>query len=99
MKDIVVAVVLMNIERAKIEEVAQQLIALEGVAEVYSVAGQYDLVVILRTQTNEQIANLMANRIRNIPSITRTETLIAFKAYSRDDLGAMFSIGNEEVKR
>ncbi len=98
MKDIVVAIVLMNIERAKIEEVAQQLIALEGVAEVYSVAGQYDLVVILRTQTNEQIANLMTNRIRNIPNITRTETLIAFKAYSRDDLGAMFSIGNEEVK-
>ncbi len=99
MKDVVVAIVLMNIERAKIEEVAQQLIALEGVAEVYSVAGQYDLVVVLRTQTNDQIANLMTNRIRLIPNITRTETLIAFKAYSRDDLGAMFSIGNEEVKR
>ena len=99
MKDVVVAIVLMNIERAKVEEVAQQLIALEGVAEVYSVAGQYDLVAVLRTQSNEQIANLMTNRIRNIPNITRTETLIAFKAYSRDDLGAMFSIGNEEVKR
>jgi DNA-binding Lrp family transcriptional regulator len=99
MKDVVVAIVLMNIERAKIDEVAQQLIALEGVAEVYSVAGQHDLVVILRTQTNEQIADLMTHRIRNIPNITRTETLIAFKAYSRDDLGAMFSIGNEEVKR
>ncbi len=95
----VIALVLVTVERSKIEEVAQRLLALDGVSEVFSVAGRYDLVAVLRTQTNEQIANLVTSRILDIPHITRTETLMAFKAYSRDDLGAMFSIGNEEVKK
>jgi DNA-binding Lrp family transcriptional regulator len=89
------AVVLMNVERAKVDEVAQKLLALEGVTEAFSVAGQFDLVAVLRTQTNEAIAELITSHIRAIPNITRTETLMAFKAYPKSDLGAMFSIGNE----
>lgn len=91
----ITAIVLMNIERAKVDEVAQKLLAMDGVAEAFSVAGQYDLVAILRTKTNEQIADLITQQIRSVPNITRTETLMAFKAFSKDDLGAMFSIGNE----
>jgi DNA-binding Lrp family transcriptional regulator len=92
------AIVLITVERAKVDEVAQRLLALNGVSEVFSVAGRYDLVALLRTTTNEQIADLVTSRILDIPHITRTETLMAFRAYSRDDLGAMFAIGNEEVK-
>ncbi len=95
---VVTAIVLINVERSKVDEVAQQLLALDGVTEAFSVAGRYDLVAILRTRTNEQIADLVTKRILDIPNITRTETLMAFKAFSRDDLGAMFSIGNEEIK-
>lgn len=95
----VTAIVLLNVERNGVESVAQQLLSFEGVTEVFSVAGQYDLVAILRTHTNEEIADLMTKSIRNVPHILRTETLMAFKAYSRDDLGAMFSIGNEENTR
>lgn len=91
------AIVLMNVERARVDDVAQRLLALDGVAEAFSVAGQYDLVALLRTSTNEQIAELITTRIRDIPYITRTETLMAFKAYPKNDLGAMFSIGNEEI--
>ena len=94
----VTAVVLINVERGKINAVAQGLLALDGVSEVFSVAGQYDLVALVRTATNEGIADVVAQGIRDIPHITRTETLMAFKAYSRADLGAMFSIGNEEVQ-
>ena len=64
--------------------------------EAFSVAGRYDLVLVLRTKTNEQIADLVTSRIRETPYITRTETLMAFKAFSRDDLSAMFSIGGDE---
>jgi DNA-binding Lrp family transcriptional regulator len=92
------AIVLITVERAKVDEVAQRLLGLDGVSEVFSVAGRYDLVALLRTKTNEQIADLVTSRILDIPHITRTETLMAFKAFSRDDLGAMFAIGNEEVK-
>ena len=94
--NVVIALVLINVERSKVDEVAQRLLALDGVTEAFSVAGRYDLVALLRTRGNEQIADLVTKRILDIPHITRTETLMAFKAYSRDDLGAMFSIGNEE---
>jgi DNA-binding Lrp family transcriptional regulator len=91
----VTAIVLMNIERGKVSEVAQRLLSLDGVAEVFSVAGQYDLVAVLRTPTNEAIADLVTARLLEIPFIKRTETLMAFRAFSKDALGAMFSIGAE----
>jgi DNA-binding Lrp family transcriptional regulator len=94
----ITAIVLINVERTKVDEVAQRLLALDGVTEAFSVAGQYDLVALLRTKTNEQIADLVTSRILDIPHITRTETLMAFKAFSRDDLGAMFSIGSDEAQ-
>lgn len=96
-RDIVVAIVLINVERARVADVAQRLLSIGGITEVFSVAGQYDLVAIVRSQTNEGIADIMTRQVRDIPYITRTETLMAFKAYSPDDLGAMFSIGNEET--
>ena len=92
----VVALVLINVERAKVEPVAQALLKLDGVSEVFSVAGQYDLVALLRAPNNEQIAEVITGHMRDIPHITRTETLMAFKAFSKDDLGAMFSIGATE---
>ena len=91
----ITAIILINVERAKVDEVAQALISLDGVTEAFSVAGQWDLVCIVRTQTNEQVADLITSRIRDIPNIMRTETLMAFKAYPKQDMGAMFSIGNE----
>ena len=92
---LVTALVLMNVQRAKVDDVAQRLLELEGVDEVFSVAGQYDAVALLRTKTNEQIAELVTHKITEIPFITNTQTLMAFKAFSRDDMGKMFSIGNE----
>ena len=89
------AIVLLNIERDKINEVAQQLIELEGISEVYSVAGQYDLVAIIRAEDNENLADLVTDRMLKMAGIRRSETLIAFRAVSRHDLERMFSIGLE----
>jgi DNA-binding Lrp family transcriptional regulator len=91
----VTAVVLMEVERGKVDILAQELLKLDGVSEVFSVAGQYDLVALLRTRTNEQIADLVTNKIRDLPHIIKTQTLMAFKAFSRTDMDRMFSIGNE----
>jgi len=87
------AVVLINVERGRVNDVAQRLVALKGVTEVFSVAGRYDLVAILRTAANEQIADLVTRSIMEIDGITNTETLLAFRAFSEFDLAAMFSIG------
>ncbi len=91
----VTAIVLINVERAQVNQVAQALLALNGVTEVFSVAGQYDLVAILRTRTNEEIADLVTGHIQDVQGITRTETLMAFKVYSNYDLEHLFSIGAE----
>lgn len=89
------AIVLINVERAAVSPVAQQLLEFDGVTEVFSVAGRYDLVAILRVKTNEAIADLVTNKILAVDGITRTETLIAFKVFSKFDLERMFSIGAE----
>ncbi len=91
----VTAIVLINVERSKVDDVAQKLLALDGVTEVYSVAGRFDLVAMLRVRTNEQIADLVTRRILAIDGITRTETLMAFKVFSNYDLEHLFSIGAE----
>ena len=92
----VTALVLISIERGKINEVVQQLLSFDGVSEVFSVAGHYDAVAILRTATNDGIADLVTDKLRGIPYILKTETMMAFRAFSRDDLGAAFAIGNDE---
>lgn len=89
------AVVLLSMERDQINEVAQQLVAFDGVTEVYSVAGQYDLVAIVRVKDNDALAELITGRILKVPGITRSETLIAFRVHSRYDLERMFSVGME----
>ncbi|MEP7200864.1 MAG: Lrp/AsnC ligand binding domain-containing protein, partial [Chloroflexota bacterium] len=73
----VTAIVLINCEREHINDVSQQMVSFNGVTEVFSVAGQYDLVAILRVQNNEQIAELVTEKIRGVNGIARTETLMA----------------------
>ena len=89
------AVVLLKIRNDRINEVAEHLAELDGVSEVYSVAGQYDLVVILRAADTEGNAAVVTEHILKIEGMTSSETLIAFRAFSKHDLGRIFSIGLE----
>ena len=89
----VTSFILMNVERSKINEVAEQLESTPGISEVYSVSGNYDLIAIVRVATNEDLASLVTKKMHAIKDILKTETMLAFKAYSRHDLDAMFSVG------
>lgn len=91
----VTSIILMNAERNKINEVAEKLAEFEGVSEVYSVSGRYDLIAIIRVETNDDLADLVTNRMVGVEGITSTESLLAFRAISRHDLEAMFSVGLE----
>jgi DNA-binding Lrp family transcriptional regulator len=91
---VVNAVVLLNIEQAHVNNVAQQITTMPGVTDVYSVAGEYDVVVILRVNDNEAVADLVTKRVAHLPGIRNTETLIAFRTYSNRDLDAGFSLGD-----
>ena len=87
------AVVLVNVEKGHTDAVAQVLTETAGISEVYSVAGRYDLVAIVRVKEHEDLARLVAQAVQGIPGLTKTETLIAFKAYSKHDLETMFGLG------
>lgn len=91
------AVVLLSLERDQINTVAEQLAMMEGITEVYSVAGQFDLVAMARARDNEALADLITARLLKVPGIVRSETLIAFRVYSKYDLEHMFSIGMEDA--
>ena len=90
----VTALVLLNFDRNQIKDVSQNLVDMQEVSEVYSVAGRYDLVAIIRVKTNEQIADTITGKFSELEGITATETLIAFNTFSRHDLELMFSIGD-----
>ncbi len=89
----VTSIILINTERTKINEVAELLAELEGVSEVYSVSGNYDLIVVVRVKTNDDLANLVTKKLLSIDAILKSETMLAFKAFSRHDLEAMFTVG------
>jgi len=89
----VTAIVLLNIERQQIKLISQKLVDMQEVSEVYSVAGKYDLVAIVRVKNNQQIAETITQKFGELNGIIATETLIAFNTFSRYDLEHMFSIG------
>jgi DNA-binding Lrp family transcriptional regulator len=89
----VTAIVLLNVARDKIHSVAESIADLDGVSEVYSVAGRHDLAVVVRVKDNDRLADVVTKDIRKIEGIESSETLIAFRVYSRHDLERMFSIG------
>lgn len=88
----VTAVVLINVDPPRTSAVAASLSEMPGVTEVYSVAGNFDLVAIIRVSENEALADLVGQVIRGVAGITRTETLIAFRSYSQYDLNSLFSM-------
>ena len=89
----VTTIVLINTKHGHINTVAEALVSMQGVSEVYSVGGRYDLVAVIRVSNNEQMADLVTNTMLQLPNIEKTETLIAFKAYSQHDLERMFTLG------
>ncbi|HSS08569.1 MAG TPA: Lrp/AsnC ligand binding domain-containing protein [Acidimicrobiales bacterium] len=87
------AFVLIDAEPARIGDLAAELADVDGVAEVYSVAGEADLVAVVRVRHHDELAEVVTQRISSRPGIVNTRTLIAFQAYSRHDLEAMWDLG------
>ena len=87
------AIVLIEAERSAIERLGGQLADVEGVAEAYSVTGEWDFVAILRVRNPEAVAEVVTGRFASLQGIKRTHTLVAFEVFSQHDLEALFSIG------
>ena len=88
----ITAIILLTAEKDKIHSVAETLADMKEITEVYSVAGRYDLSVIVRVKDHENLEELVTNQLLKVEGIINTETLIAFRVYSRYDLERMFDM-------
>jgi DNA-binding Lrp family transcriptional regulator len=90
------AIVMIKTDVDRIPEIAQEVSGIEGVSEAYSVTGEWNLIAIVRVREHDELAEVIPGRLNKIPGIVRTETHIAFRAYSSHDLEAAFSLGFDE---
>ncbi len=89
------AFVLIDAVPSRVAPLASELADVEGVAEVYSVAGHADLVAVVRVRHHDELAEVVTGRIHSLEGITDTRTLIAFQAFSKRDLEALWDLGEE----
>ncbi len=89
----ITSIVMISAATDSIPEVAQALADIPGVSEVYSVAGNVDLIAIIRVREYDEVADVIAGQVNKVPGVIDTETHIAFRAYSRHDLDQAFAIG------
>jgi DNA-binding Lrp family transcriptional regulator len=89
----VTAIVMIKTDVDRIPEIAQEVSGIEGVSEAYSVTGEWNLIAIVRVRHHDDLAEVIPGRLNKVPGIVRTETHIAFRAYSSHDLEAAFALG------
>jgi DNA-binding Lrp family transcriptional regulator len=87
------AIVLIGADRSALSSLGGELADIDGVAEAYSVTGEWDFVAILRLREQEQLADVVTGRISQLAGVVRTQTMVAFEVFSRHDLEALFSLG------
>jgi len=95
---VITTIVMVSVDANRIPEVAQAIADLDGVSEVYSVAGDVDLIAVVRVRNFDEIAEVIAGRLSKIDGVLHTDTHVAFRAYSRHDLDAAFSIGLDSAE-
>lgn len=91
----ITAIVLINADPKRIPEAAARLAGIEGVSRVYSVSGEWDLVALVEVTDYDSVARVVTEEFRDVPGIVRTQTLTAFRAYSKQDLEQAWDIGLE----
>ena len=94
--NVITAFVLIKTDAARIPETAEEISSIEGISEVYSVTGEWDLIAVARVHRHEDLADVIADRLSKVPAVVHTTTHIAFRAYSQHDLDAAFSLGFEQ---
>jgi DNA-binding Lrp family transcriptional regulator len=93
---VITAIVMITTATDRIPEVAEAIAGIDGVSEVYSVAGNVDLIAVVRVREFDDVADVIAGKLDKVQGVLDTETHIAFRAYSRHDLEAAFAIGFDD---
>jgi len=88
---LITAVVLITAERSALPKLGEDLAALPGVSEVYSVTGEFDFIAMVRAKTHDELADIVTTRIAQTKGVGKTHTHVAFRAYSKHDLETLFA--------
>ena len=89
------AIVLIEAERDALATLGGQLADLDGVSAAYSVTGEWDYVAVIALRRHEQLAELVTHGMAKLPGVIKTQTMVAFEAFSKHDLESLFSVGGE----
>lgn len=89
----ITAFVMLNVTPGKVKPLAEELLTVRGVTEVYSVTGPFDLIAVVRVREHDELSEVVTELIAGRPGIESTETLVAFRAYTKRDLDAVWDIG------
>ena len=92
----VTAFVLIKTDASRIPETAEEISAIDGISEVYSVTGEWNLIAVARGRRHDHMADVIPDKLTKVPAVVDTTTHIAFRAYSQHDLDAAFSLGFEQ---
>jgi DNA-binding Lrp family transcriptional regulator len=95
---VVTAIVLIQAAAERIPEAAQEIADIDGVTEVYSCAGDVDLIALVRVSKHEDLAALVPGKISKVAGVLNTDTHIAFRSYSKRDDEAAFAIGLDDAR-
>ena len=94
----VTALILIRAAREGLGSLGPRLADVEGVAEVYTVTGEWDFVAIVRVREHDDLAQVVTQRLTKLDGIERTQAMVAFQQFSAHDLEAMFGLGLEDKK-
>ena len=87
------AIVLIEAERDALATLGGALADIDGVGAAYSVTGEWDFVAVLHLNRHEELADIVTGKMANLPGVVKTQTMVAFEAFSRHDLESLFSVG------
>jgi DNA-binding Lrp family transcriptional regulator len=92
------AFILIEADREGLAHLGPQLAAVEGVAEVYTLTGEWDFIAVVRVREHDDLAKVVTQHLTQLEGIERTQTMVAFQQFSAHDLEAMFGLGLEDKK-
>jgi DNA-binding Lrp family transcriptional regulator len=90
------AFILVKSSRESLTTLGSQLAGVAGIAEVYTVTGEWDFIAIIRVREQDELADVVTQRLTRLEGVERTQTMVAFQQFSAHDLEAMFGLGAED---
>jgi DNA-binding Lrp family transcriptional regulator len=86
------AIVLLKTDRKRVTGIAEKLLELPDISEVYSISGRYDLLVVLKCEALDKIESVITDQLLRTDGILDSETMFAFRSYDKREGGKAIDV-------